>query len=80
MDILSQSKKLPAGLDAAKLASAKEGLAAATTGWSEAQEAYKAGKWSEAIAKATSVKDKDTEVMATLGMQAGGAPAAAPAK
>lgn len=80
VDILSQSKKLPAGMDAAKLASAKDGLAAATTAWTEAQDAFKAGKWNDAIAKATSVKDKATEVMATLGMQAGGAPAAAPAK
>jgi lipopolysaccharide biosynthesis regulator YciM len=75
VDILSQSKKLPKGMDAAKLASAKDGLAAATAGWGEAQEAFKAGKWSDAIAKGTSVKDKATEVMATLGMQAGGAPA-----
>jgi hypothetical protein len=80
VDILSQSKKLPAGMDAAKLASAKDGLAAATTAWTEAQDAFKAGKWTDAIAKATSVKDKATEVMATLGMQAGGAAAAAPAK
>src|SRR4029077_5802539 len=72
VDILSQSKKLPAGMDAAKLASAKDGLATATAGWGEAQEAFKAGKWSDAIAKGTSVKDKATEVMATLGMQAGG--------
>ena len=75
VDILSQSKKLPKGMDAAKLASAKDGLAAATAGWGEAQEAFKAGKWSDAIAKGTSAKDKATEVMATLGMQAGGAPA-----
>ena len=80
VDILSQSKKLPAGMDAAKLASAKDGLAAATTGWAEAQDAFKAGKWTDAIAKAGSVKDKATEVMGMLGMQAGGAPAAAPAK
>ena len=80
VDILSQSKKLPAGMDAAKLASAKDGLAAATTAWTEAQDAFKAGKWTDAIAKATSVKDKATEVMGMLGMQAGGAPAAAPAK
>ncbi len=80
VDILSQSKKLPKGMDAAKLASAKDGLAAATAGWGEAQEAFKAGKWSDAIAKGTSVKEKATEVMATLGMQAGDAPAAAPAK
>ena len=79
VDILSQAKKLPAGMDAAKLTAAKDGLASATTAWGEAQEAFKAGKWTDAIAKATSVKDKATEVMASLGMNAGGA-AAAPAK
>ncbi len=80
VDILSQSKKLPAGLDAAKLTAAKDGLAAATTAWGEAQEAFKGGKWADAIAKATTVKDKATEIMVSLGMQAGGAAAAAPAK
>jgi hypothetical protein len=72
VDILSQSKKLPAGMDAAKLTAAKDGLAAATTAWGEAQEAFKSGKWTDAIAKATSVKEKATAVMASLGMQAGG--------
>jgi hypothetical protein len=72
VDILSQAKKLPAGMDAAKLASAKDGLAAATTTWGEAQEAFKAGKWNDAIAKATSVKEKATAAMAALGMSAGG--------
>lgn len=80
VDILSQSKKLPAGIDAGKLAAAKEGLASATTAWGEAQEAFKAGNWNDAITKAKGIKDKATEIMASLGMQAGGAPAAAPAK
>jgi hypothetical protein len=72
VDILSQSKKLPAGMDAAKLTAAKDGLAAATATWGEAQEAFKSGNWTEAIAKGTSVKEKATAVMAALGMQAGG--------
>jgi hypothetical protein len=80
VDILSKSKKLPAGLDAAKLTAAKDGLAAATTAWGEAQEAFKAGNWTDAMAKATTVKDKATGIMASLGMQADGAAAAAPAK
>jgi hypothetical protein len=80
VDILSKSKKLPAGLDAAKLTAAKDGLAAATTAWGEAQEAFKGGKWTDAIAKATAVKDKATGIMASLGMQADGTAAAAPAK
>ena len=44
VDILSQSKKLPPGMDAAKLAAAKDGLAAATTAWGEAQEAAQGGQ------------------------------------
>lgn len=79
VDILSKSRKLPAGLDAAKFTTAKDGLAAATAAWGEAQETFKAGNWADAIAKATAVKDKATEVMGILGMQAGGA-APAPAK
>jgi hypothetical protein len=80
VDILSQSKKLPKGMDKATLGAAQDGLASATAAWGEAQEAFKAGKWNDAIAKATSVKDKATAIMSSLGMQAGGAPAAAPAK
>ena len=79
VDILSQSKKLPAGLDAATFASAKDGLASATTAWGEAQEAFKAGNLTDAIAKASSIKEKATAIMSSLGMQAGGA-APAPAK
>ncbi len=80
VDILSQSKKLPAGIDAGKLAGAKEGLASAQTAWGEAQEAFKSGKWTDALAKATEIKDKASSIMASLNMTAGGAPAAAPAK
>jgi hypothetical protein len=79
VDILSQSKKLPKGLDAAQFTSAKDGLAAATAAWGEAQAAQAAGNWTDAIAKANQAKDKATDVMGLLGMQAGGA-AAAPAK
>jgi hypothetical protein len=69
VDILSQSKRLPAGLDAAKFASAKDGLAAATAAWAEAQTAAAAGNLNEALAKGNMVKDKATEVMGLLGMQ-----------
>lgn len=82
VDALSAMKKLPKGMDAGKLAAAKEGLAVAQSSWGEAQEAFKAGKWSDAIAKATAVKDKAASVMGTLGMSSAeaAAPAAAPAK
>jgi hypothetical protein len=80
VDILSQSKRLPKGMDAATLASAKDGLAAATSTWNEAQEAFKSGNLTDALAKANSVKDKATAILGMLGMQAGGGAAPAPAK
>ncbi len=77
VDILSQSKRLPKGLDAAKLTAAKDGLAAATTGWTEAVAAQAAGNWTDAIAKATDAKAKATDAMGQLGMDASGAAATA---
>jgi hypothetical protein len=71
VDMLSQSKKLPKGLDAAKFESAKNDLTAATSTWAEAQAAQAAGKWDEAIDKAKQAKDKAMAAMASLGMQAG---------
>jgi len=76
VDTLSQAKKLPKGMDAAKLTAAKDGLAASTASWAEAQTAQAAGSWTEAIAKATQAKAKATEAMAALGMDASGTPAA----
>jgi hypothetical protein len=75
VDVLSQSKRLPKGMDAAKLDAAKNDLATATSSWAEAQAAKAAGKWNEAIAKANEAKDKAMAAMGSLGMQAG-APAA----
>jgi hypothetical protein len=75
VDILSQSKKLPKGMDAAKLDAAKTDLTAATSAWAEAQAAQAAGKWEEAMTKAQQAKDKAMAAMASLGMQAGGAAA-----
>jgi hypothetical protein len=68
VDILSASKKLPKGLDKAKLEEAKAALASATQSWKEASEAFKAGSLQDAVAKANSVKEKATEVMKSLGM------------
>jgi len=80
VDILSASKKLPAGMDKAKLESAKSGLAAATSDWSAAQDASKAGKLTDAIAKANSVKDQAAQIMQSLGMTPPPAAAAPAAK
>jgi hypothetical protein len=68
VDILSASKKLPAGMDKAKLEEAKSGLAAASQMWSEASDAAKSGNLADAVAKANSVKDKAAQLMQGLGM------------
>ena len=68
VDILSQSKKLPAGMTADKLAEAKSGLAEITQQWTAATEASKGGNLMDAIAKATAVKKKAAEVLTTLNM------------
>src|SRR5262245_51621274 len=52
VDILSESKKLPAGMDKEKLDSAKAGLASLNQNWTEASDAFKAGNMTDAIAKA----------------------------
>ena len=76
LDILSKSKKLPAGLDKAKLEGAKSGYEAAVKMWDDAKAAFAGGSIADALAKANTVKDKTVEVMTTLGMQV---PAAATA-
>ena len=82
---LGKAKRLPKGMDAAKLTQAKEGLAGMTMAWEEASKAFAAGNLGEALGRASGVKEKSAEVMALLGMApaappADAAPAAAPAK
>jgi PBP1b-binding outer membrane lipoprotein LpoB len=69
VDILSQSKKLPANLDKAKLESVKAGLPEVTQMWDDAQKAFSNGNLADAMSKAKTVKDKAVEMMTTLGMQ-----------
>jgi hydroxyethylthiazole kinase-like sugar kinase family protein len=68
VDILSQSKKLPANMTADKLATAKSGLGEITQQWTAATEAYKGGNLLDAITKATAVKTKAAELLTMLGM------------
>jgi hypothetical protein len=68
VDILSQSKKLPAGMTAEKLAEAKTGLAEITKEWTEATAASTSGNLADAVAKATAVKKKAAEVLTALNM------------
>jgi hypothetical protein len=68
VDILSQSKKLPAGMSAETLAQAKAGLNEITEQWTAATEASKSGNLTDALAKASAVKKKAAEVLTTLNM------------
>ncbi|MGE5277858.1 MAG: hypothetical protein ACM3SU_12745 [Acidobacteriota bacterium] len=79
VDILSASRKLPKGIDKARLEEARSGLAGATQAWNEASEAFKAGKLADAVARAGSVKDKATRIMESLGMTPPAAGGATPA-
>jgi hypothetical protein len=68
VDILSQSKKLPAGMNADTLAQAKAGLSEITQQWTAATEASKSGNLMDAVTKASSVKVKAAEVLTLLKM------------
>ena len=68
VDILAKAKKLPPGLDQAKLDSAKSGLAAMTEAWSAATAAAGSGDVAEAVSKASAVKGQAVEVLTALGM------------
>jgi len=69
MNELAKVKKLPAGLDKAKVDEAKAGLGAITEAWTQATEAFKAGNIGDALAKAKPLKDKAAELMTSLGVQ-----------
>ena len=71
VDILSKSKKLPAGMDAATLDGVKTGLADANTMWAQATEAQAAGDLEQAVTLAQQVKTRTDELLTTLGMTAG---------
>ena len=66
---LAKVKRLPAGVDKAKLEGAKAGLAEITQGWADAEGAFKGGNISDALAKAKGLKDKAAEIMASLGIK-----------
>lgn len=67
VDILSQSKKLPAGMSTETLAQAKTGLSQITQQWTEATQVSK-DNLMDAVAKGTSVKVKAAEVLTLLKM------------
>jgi hypothetical protein len=65
---LSKSKKLPKGLDKAKLEGAKSGLVEIGNSWDEASKAFQGGSLADAVAKGKGAKAKAGEIMSTLGM------------
>jgi len=71
VEILSKSKKLPAGLDAATFDAAKSGAGEAATLWEQATAAQAAGNMEQAVTTARQVKEKLNAAMAGLGMSAG---------
>ena len=76
IDQLGKLKKLPKEIDAAKLTTAKDSLAAAKASWQEATAAFGSGNIQDALAKGKTVKEKVAEVAALLGLQAAPPPAA----
>lgn len=65
---LSAAKKLPKGLDAAALDTAKSGLASMQSTWTDASAAFTGGNAIDAVAKAKEVKAKGEELLKLLGM------------
>jgi hypothetical protein len=77
VDILSQSKKLPAGITKQTVDAAKGGLASAGQTWAEATAAASAGDIATAVAKGTAVRDSIANMMQSLNMQVPGGAGAA---
>ena len=69
--ILSKSKKLPAGLDAASFEAARSGTDEAKSLWDQATAAQAAGNIEQAVMTARQVKEKLDAAMTGLGMSAG---------
>ena len=68
VDVLSKSKKLPAGIEQAAFDNAKSSLAAAKQMWTEAQSAQQSGNLGEAVVKASGVKDLLNKILTALKM------------
>ncbi len=71
VDVLSQSKRLPKGLDQTSFDSAKAGLEMMKSSWGEATAAFGSGNAIDAVSKAKMVQEKGAEVLRLLGMNAG---------
>ena len=72
VDVLSKSRALPKGIDAAGFESAKTGLGEMKAQWDEASAAFLSGDAGVAVEKAKAIQAKGAEVMAALGMKPAG--------
>lgn len=68
VDILSQSKKLPANVSADNLETAKTALTSATAEWTKAQDNFKSGAMGDAVAAAKTVKENAVKALEALAM------------
>jgi hypothetical protein len=68
VDILSQSKKLPANVSADKLEAAKTALTSATAEWTKAQDNFKSGAMGDAVAAVKTVKENAVKALEALAM------------
>jgi hypothetical protein len=71
VNILSKSKKLPAGLDAASFDAVRSGTDQAKALWDQATAAQASGNMEQAVTAARQVKGNLDAAMAALGMTAG---------
>lgn len=72
VNVLAESKKLPANVDRQAFDGAKTSLAEMKSNWSQALSDRDAGNLSGAITAARNVQDQGQQVLAQLGMSAGG--------
>lgn len=70
LEQLGKARKLPQGVDAAKLESAKAAYDAAMAEWPSATEAWTAGNLSAAMSQALALKAKVSEAMMAIGLAA----------
>ena len=66
---LSKRKKLPPGMDRAKIEEVRATQAALAQAWTEAKNTQAAGDLIDAVTKAKTVREKTVEAMTALGMQ-----------
>jgi hypothetical protein len=71
VDVLAKSHHLPAGVTKDTLASAKSGLDAMKSGWTDASNAASSGDYVTAVSKAQAMKAQAADIMKSLGMSAG---------